>query len=634
MHQSLRFIWLIGVWVAIVLAGWRWQIERRYRTVALTLDGAEVRMLCAISGRPLPALLTDLRQAGVTAVAVSAETLRDWIASGKVFVVSANPPTLAAPSLELLERLRRALMQQWGVTVAAAQRHGAMWFLTLPAADLLDLPLPLGLDRQLADAVRDAGLSVVARLPNPPGLTDRGVRFWMDEVRQCGAFAVMFDGEEVFGYRTMLDAAAQALRQTGCLVGILELTSQKGDRALAKGLADRVVRVHSVSPRELPNFTLPELIDRFTRAVRERNARLCYIRVPLHLKGDAVATARDYLSALRAAFEREGFELGQPSSLPAATAPVWLWWLVWLGATATGVGVLGCLFPMTHQRQWVVVGVLGTAGLALRWVAPLWAAKIGAFGLAVTAPLLAIWWGYQQTLRSADRWKRTASGVATCLTVLVACALMEAALLFDHRFWLKVDEFSGVKLSQLLPLLVVAALTLTQWWETAELPLRERWAVASDNLRALLAAPIRWGQAIGLLVAASVVAYWLMRTGNEPSVGVAAWELKLRALFEDVLIARPRFKEFLLGHPALVLAFFFLTGTHLEAKIGQWLLVPAVIGLASVMNTFSHAHSPIALSLLRTVHGIWLGVGLGVAIIGAMRWGAARRDRRVVVGAP
>ena len=161
-------------------------------------------------------------------------------------------------------------------------------------------------------------------------------------------------------------------------------------------------------------------------------------------------------------------------------------------------------------------------------------------------------------------------------------------------------------------------------------PSGERFLVAHENFRAFAEAPIRWGQGLLLLVGLSLVAYWLMRTGNEPSVGVASWELKLRALFEDLLIARPRFKEFLLGHPALVVAFFFLTGTPLEAKIGQWLFLPAVIGLASVMNTFSHAHTPIALSLLRTVHGMWLGVAIGLMLLWAMRRVSASRDQRVL----
>ncbi len=628
MHRSLWLLWLVGLAVAVGLTGWRWQIERHDRTVALVVDGTEVRSLQALTG-DLEKVLESLRAAGATAVAVSSETLHDWVQAGRVAVISHRPPLLAASSRQPLDRLRESFQRQWHQVLPPPHREGEQWLLPLPSEAVLQSPLPIGLDQELAEAVRRSGLGVVARLPNPTVLTDHSLRFWMDEVRRSGAFAVLFEGEEVLGYRTMLPQVAQALKELGVLVGILELTAQKGDRALGQLVSERVVRVHSASLRELPNFTLPELTDRFSRAVRERRIRLCYLRLPFHLKGEPLQTAADYLSALRKELEGSGFQIGRPTPLPSLTAPFALWALVWFGAVATGVAFLTLFAPLTLRQQWALALFVGAFGLALRWLTPLWAAKIAAFGVAVMAPVLALWLGYRQTLDSGSRWQRTTKGLMACLAFLLACGVMEAALLFDHRFWLKVDEFAGVKLSQLLPLLFVLALTFSQWGETDELAWRERWAIARENFHALFNAPVRWGQLLSLMVAGVAVAYWLMRTGNEPSVGVARWELQLRALFEDWLIARPRFKEFLLGHPTLVVAFFFLTGTHLEAKIGQWLFLPAVIGLASVMNTFSHAHTPIAVSLLRTVHGIWLGIGIGLAVLEGARRAAAACDRRI-----
>jgi ABC-type nitrate/sulfonate/bicarbonate transport system permease component len=52
-----------------------------------------------------------------------------------------------------------------------------------------------------------------------------------------------------------------------------------------------------------------------------------------------------------------------------------------------------------------------------------------------------------------------------------------------------------------------------------------------------------------------------------------------------------------------------------------------------MMNTFSHAHTPIVLSLLRTVHGIWLGIIIGVLLVFALKWFSAARDRRQSVAA-
>ncbi len=642
MHRSLWMVWTVGVVTALGLIAMRWGVDQNHRTVALVVDGEEARTLQALTGKSLPVLLAALRQAGATGVAVPAELLRDWVVSGKVKVEHGakgkglrvgngeEGSQLTAPEPKRLDRIGRALAQQFGIHLPSVRRSEAGWNLSLPTLDLLTAQVFVGLDWELADAARQTHLSVVARLPNPIGLTKKGLGFWMNEARFADAAVVLFDGEEVLGYRTMLDDVAEELRKANWQVGILELTSQKGDSVLANKLSDKVVRVHSVSPRELLNYNQPELVDRFVRAVRERNIRLCYVRMPFHLKGEPLDVACGYLEALRDALQRSGFTVGVPSPMPSVTAPPLLWVLVWLGAVSVGVAFLCIFLPLTVSRQWAVAVVVGLLGIALRWVSPIWAAKLGAFGLAVFTPVVALWHGSIQTSHSGARFARTAIGLAICFALLVFGGIMEAALLFDHRFWLKVSEFAGVKLSQILPFLLVLLLSVTQWWDTAGLPLNDRLYVARANFRSLKDAPVRWWQAVGLLLLLIAFTFWLMRMGNVPEVGVPAWEIRFRALLEDLLIARPRFKEFAFGHPALVLAFYFLTGTHLEAKIGQWMMVPAVVGLASVMNTFSHAHTPISVSLLRTAHGLWLGVLFGFLLIALMKRFASARDRRVI----
>jgi hypothetical protein len=630
MHKSLWAIWAIGVVASVIAASWRWQIERQYRTVTLVVDGNEIRTLQVLTGKPLGSVLKELRDFGATAVSVSAESLSDWVSKGKVKV---EGKAIMSERVEDLERIHRSIQRQFGTPLPEPEKRETGWALPVPSLDYLSAPFFIGLDREIANAAHKVGLAVVARLPNPSGLTESGLRFWVDEIRSVKAFAVVFEGEEVLGYRTMLSQVAEAIRQTHCQVGIVELVSQRGDKALAAMLPERVIRVHSISARELVNFSQSELVDRFVRAVRERNIRLCYIRFPFHLKGEPLDVAREYLSTLRRELEHKGFSAGTPLPLPSVNCPIWLWLLVSLGALTIGIAFLCLFIPLSPAQQFGLT-VVGTAFGAVLWfIHPLWAERLFALGIAIVAPVLAIWFGAKQTLRSGPRWQRTAIGIATCLGLTLACGFIEAATMFDHRFWLKVSEFVGVKVSQLLPFLILVAVVASQWMDTAELDFRERYQIARSNFQSFFETPVRWGQAIGLLFLLALVAYWLMRTGNEPGLGVPVWELKLRATIEDLLGIRPRFKEFLLGHPILVLAFFFLAGTHLEAKIGQWLMVPAVIGLASMMNTFSHAHTPIVLSLLRTVHGIWLGIFIGVLLVFALKWFSAARDRRQSIAA-
>lgn len=626
MNRSLWALWAIGFVSAVLVTGMRWQVERQYRTVALVVDGNEVRTLQALTGKPVVKLLSELKKSGVTAVAVPAKLLTDWFQEGKVQV---NGETLVASNPEILERIRISIERQFEVKLPKPEKTLTGWSLPLPSPNIFTAPIFIGLDNELAKVAREVGLEIVARLSNPIGLTENGLRFWLDEIQAVGAFVVMFEGEEVFGYRTMLPMVAEALKQTDCQVGILELVSQKGDKALASMLPEKVIRVHSVSVRELVNFSQPELVDRFVRSVRERNIRLCYLRIPFHLKGDPIATAQEYLSTLRQELTQKGFAIGKPSPIPSASLSVWFWCLICLSAVTIGVAFLCLFLPLSSGQQWslTIIGIV--VGTVLWLLQPILAAKLAALGVAIAAPILAIWYGMKQTLRSGSRWQRVLMGLTTCLAMTVACGLIESAAMFDYRFWLKISEFSGVKVSQLLPFLILIAMVFAQWMDTAELEFRERFQVARDNFRSLFETPVKWGQAIGLLFLLAVVAYWLMRTGNQPELGVPMWEIKLRAAIEDILGIRPRFKEFLIGHPALVLSFFFLSGTHLEAKIGQWLTVPAVISLASIMNTFSHAHTPISISLLRTVHGIWLGILIGVLLVLLLKYFSAARDRHL-----
>jgi peptidoglycan/LPS O-acetylase OafA/YrhL len=88
-------------------------------------------------------------------------------------------------------------------------------------------------------------------------------------------------------------------------------------------------------------------------------------------------------------------------------------------------------------------------------------------------------------------------------------------------------------------------------------------------------------------------------------------EMKIRSLLDRTLPVRPRTKEFLIGHPAFVLALaLWFRGRRRWAAP---LLVVGVVGQVSMLNTFCHVHTPLYLSLVRVVTGLALGAALGWA---------------------
>jgi len=109
--------------------------------------------------------------------------------------------------------------------------------------------------------------------------------------------------------------------------------------------------------------------------------------------------------------------------------------------------------------------------------------------------------------------------------------------------------------------------------------------------------------------------YYLSRGGNAGAVSEI--ELWFRDLLERLLYVRPRTKEFLIGLPVFVLS-IYLTGRF--PKIGHYFFVIGSIGFLSIINTFSHLHTPLYISLIRSVYSLVLGFVIGLILIKIMKW--------------
>ena len=162
--------------------------------------------------------------------------------------------------------------------------------------------------------------------------------------------------------------------------------------------------------------------------------------------------------------------------------------------------------------------------------------------------------------------------------------------------------FKGVSLTLLVPPLLVAYSFLEKDFKEA--------------LTRLFLHPVRLGEvalgglALGLLLLA------LLRRGNDAPI-VPELELKLRALLQDVMV-RPRFKE-VFGHALFPLALLLPWPRWVQ----NGLLFLASLGIASILNTFSHYHTPLPISFFRVLNGALLGLSLGlVGVILVRRLGA------------
>ncbi|NLC38919.1 MAG: hypothetical protein GX779_06535 [Clostridia bacterium] len=194
----------------------------------------------------------------------------------------------------------------------------------------------------------------------------------------------------------------------------------------------------------------------------------------------------------------------------------------------------------------------------------------------------------------------------TSLFSLIGAVLL-VGLLADVGFMLKIEQFRGVKLAHVLPLLLLVTIFLLREEKRNWLRTGLEW----------LQARISVGWALLAAVLALALAVYVLRTGNEAAV-VSGLELEIRSWLDRVLLVRPRTKEFLIGHPLLMLS-FYLGYRHRYLP----LVLLGAIGQVSLVNTFAHVHTPLAVSFFRTFNGLWLGMLGGIALIAVYRLLAA-----------
>jgi hypothetical protein len=115
-----------------------------------------------------------------------------------------------------------------------------------------------------------------------------------------------------------------------------------------------------------------------------------------------------------------------------------------------------------------------------------------------------------------------------------------------------------------------------------------------------------------VLIAAGAAALLLMRSGNQPDVGVSGFETHLRGFLTTLVGARPRFKEFLLGFPALVI--LPALSPAQRRTWGWFIVVVAGIALADVLDTFSHIHTPLLITFVRVFNGLVFGVIIALIV--------------------
>lgn len=632
---------LTGLAGALWVASRRVAVERANRTVALCLDDLELRQLAALTGQPVGQLLAQFRASGATHLAVTERTFGELLQEGSLRLERREGDQATFSGADaLLAQLNQALRKLPTAAVKLPPRPlgakpSAEWQTGRLTAPAIVTSMPnLGAIYD-PDSVRQAfraQLRVVAR-PRPDFLvTPEAVDESLRSARQTGADIVVFNGVSVAGGALLARSTAESLVRHNLRFGYVELVPQEGEGQLAAALKYHLIRTHSISQEEMAKTPPSRGVDRFVLAVTERNVRLCYVRLHLVPRSDIIQANCDYVRTIAQQLRDAGYELGPPTPFSPLTLPRPALVLLALGVLGGGLALLGTVAPLSPKWFWglAVLGSLVCVAGPFAALGPL--RVLVSLGAGIIFPSLAV----LHTALVADQAqqrKESSPAALPCLVMELAPpgsplrpylgaigltvraallttlgGLMVAGALSSSDYLMQVSQFRGVKLAQLLPLVLVLVVTLVRslpaWRERAP-----GWAAWRAALVAAGETGVRYWQAVAIMLALGTVAFMVMRSGNQAAVEVSEFELRLRAILDHVLLVRPRTKEILVGYPALMLGLWLLLRGRPRAS---WILLSlGAISQVSLLNTFCHLHTPLTVSLLRAVNGLWVGLLVG-----------------------
>ncbi|MDR3710193.1 MAG: DUF5693 family protein [Capsulimonadaceae bacterium] len=648
---------VVGVLAALIPAVNRTRQEARNRRVETAVDYADAFNLAIASRVPFRSALAALKDAGITSLAITEDPIDSLRTMGAMTVNGVSPTetdlTFSPRFPGQMERVKSSLANKTSIPIRVKDDT-----IIVNAPYIQISALGAGLDPVQIQNTIDAGMTICPRLYNLPGASYKSIAWMLARVRsQCQrtlpsgsvkdyANVVIFAGPDVLGNRDHIDDTAQAMADTGLRYGSIEFGKQIGDEDLSRSALDLMVRVHSIASNEMPTMDEPTAAGRFVLGARERNIRLLYVRLFQNgLEPDTFKHSIDpnalsqpleanvqFIRQVRQGLKEGGLRIGPAHGFKEDPLPSrgilrrLLLALIGIGAAAAGVLLVRKFTGIDGRWFWTLFAFAILVAIAC--AIPQHTMKgrqLMALVAAIALPSLGL-----MTLRLPRPGQSAASTFAAldlAFRRYIVASLWTAAgivlligLLADRSFMLHIDEFLGIRLAIIMPMFLTLfyhGLGLADVADDA--PWSERAAVAAQHWQSFTLSPLMMGQTIGGLIALAVVAVVVLRSGNEPGVGVSGTELSFRSLLNKLLFVRPRTKEFLFGHPLLIagLASAF-------AGNRKWLtlyLAAGAIGQASMLNTFCHIHTPLLFSFVRAILGWIIGAGIGSLLFALLhRW--------------
>ena len=644
----LIFLIIVGLCASLFLVQQRYQVEHSQQQIENIVDYDAVLRAASFEKRSTEDALKSLKDAGVTGMAIYDRTLAKASDSGDIKVYkgeeaaalhlyNAQPTsgiTYVAPVYgkegyfkEIKEDLIARLGDEKVKELWSAQ--GPVLALSQPNEALMDMKLSIS--RLQALEVSRLGFDVIVRPTNFKNGSRDNVNHVLDRLEGVpNVTGMVFVGKEVLGYPNnldLLDARLKAMRIP--VVGIeavnqLQYDPQVGFTELAIADEYSVGRLYTIQKESLKKLSPEEVSQWFYISDIERNIR--YNLYPIYEEGvgnkTALETSIEYMQEVKKKLEPRGFTFGRPSIYPPYKPSPIAAILTLSGSIALFTWMVHLLLPMSRNKQLVFNFTLLLISVVLYAITHgTLISQIWSLAAAISAPVVAITlmmncWIARSKAAPVGPWRATLEAIGYLVGGAFFAAiggLMIAALLGNTRFFMEFALFRGVKLVFVAPIILTAIAYLQRFplWKGKTI---SSIADSKTFIKEFLTVDVKLYMILifGFLGAAAWV--FVGRSGHTAGVPVPSFEIALRRFLENTLYARPREKEFLIGHPALMLASF--------AFLRRWPMVlhflftiAGVIGIGSLVETFCHLRTPVIMSIARGLDGLWLGIIAGIVAI-------------------
>ena len=589
----------------------RWNSEVENDTYEIAVPFEEIRELTTTENQTLDDSLRSLKDAGLTTISLEPLNLYSMEDSGIITVYSETDLSdairfidtggfdfdkkgyyITIPETDYYDELLREVFHPEEITIAGEP------FYFIQEDSGITLLTSIGYDENVLDLIEEHDLHTILRVNNDTTDSANKVNTQIADTLLSPMYDkysnILFSGEDVIGYPNiqLMSDLTQKLNDANYRFYTIEFAQQAGLQTAVRNSNYDVIRLHSI---DLDSKTLEANINQAVRAVKERNIRSIFFHIQTGKPIDNLENAVSFVKGVQDKIPNS-FQLGNPEPFNSINISTWQTIII----LAAGV-LFTYLAAGIFRNKWVqTAGAIFMMLLALFYLLSERLLLLQAFTLIISiiTPVFAILYAFKKN-RSSKISDISLQYLWAILISLIGIIIV-TGLLNGNAFITGFEVFRGVKLVYILPIVSIGVILFY----------KNGVDLLKEHGISILQAKVKYWHLLIFVLIGVLLSYYVSRTGNSGTV--SELELVIRSTLEDVLYVRPRTKEFLIGFPFFILALYVV---NKRRNLGKFLLIPGTIGFLSMMNTFTHFHIPLYLSLLRTVYSIALGYIIGLLFI-------------------